>query len=137
MIQDQAAGDSVAQALRPSGSPTSGLLIAHVDGAARWAPRLASFALGTGCLVALVHAALLVPLHVPLNYNEGWNAYHALEAARGAPLYPAAPQFFFNSTNGTPSGGTAAGTTLGSTSFGQITSATGGRVLQLGAKLTF
>jgi hypothetical protein len=96
MIQDQAAGDSVAQALRPSGSPTSGLLIAHVDGAARWAPRLASFALGTGCLVALVHAALLVPLHVPLNYNEGWNAYHALEAARGAPLYPAAPQFFFN-----------------------------------------
>ena len=33
------------------------------------------------------------------------------------------PQFFFNNTNGTPSGGTAAGSTLGSTSFGQITSA--------------
>ena len=47
------------------------------------------------------------------------------------------PQFFFNNTNGTPAGGAAAGTTLGSTSFGQITSATGGRVLQLGAKLTF
>jgi hypothetical protein len=47
------------------------------------------------------------------------------------------PQFFFNNTNGTPSGGTAAGTTLNSTSFGQITSASGGRVLQLGAKLTF
>src|SRR5258708_26087478 len=30
------------------------------------------------------------------------------------------PQFFFNNTNGTPSGGTAAGTTLGSTSVGQI-----------------
>ncbi|MGB7848682.1 MAG: carboxypeptidase regulatory-like domain-containing protein [Candidatus Acidiferrum sp.] len=47
------------------------------------------------------------------------------------------PQFTFNNTNGTPAGGTAAGTTLGSASFGQITSAAGGRVLQLGAKLTF
>jgi hypothetical protein len=42
------------------------------------------------------------------------------------------PQFFFASN-----GGTAGGTTLGSTSFGQITSATGGRTLQLGAKFTF
>ncbi len=42
------------------------------------------------------------------------------------------PQFFFAS-----SGGTAAGTTLGSTSFGQITSASGGRQLQLGAKFNF
>ena len=47
------------------------------------------------------------------------------------------PQFFFNNTNGTPAGGAASGTTLGSSSFGQITSASGGRVLQLGAKLTF
>jgi hypothetical protein len=42
------------------------------------------------------------------------------------------PQFFFTSN-----GGTAAGTTLGSSSFGQITSATGGRQLQLGVKLNF
>jgi len=42
------------------------------------------------------------------------------------------PQFFFASN-----GGTAAGTTLGSSSFGQITSATGGRQLQLGAKFNF
>jgi hypothetical protein len=42
------------------------------------------------------------------------------------------PQFFFAS-----SGGAAAGTTLGSTSFGQITSASGGRQLQLGAKFNF
>ena len=42
------------------------------------------------------------------------------------------PQFFFASN-----GGGATGTTLGSNSFGQITNATGGRVLQLGAKLTF
>jgi hypothetical protein len=47
------------------------------------------------------------------------------------------PQFFFNNTNGTPAGGTAAGTTLGSSSFGHITSATGGRQLQLGVKLNF
>jgi hypothetical protein len=42
------------------------------------------------------------------------------------------PQFFFASN-----GGTAAGTTLGSSSFGDITSATGGRTLQLGAKFNF
>jgi carboxypeptidase family protein len=42
------------------------------------------------------------------------------------------PQFFFASN-----GGNSAGLTLGSSSFGQITSASGGRTLQLGAKLTF
>jgi Carboxypeptidase regulatory-like domain len=42
------------------------------------------------------------------------------------------PQFFFGSGNGT-----VAGVTLGSSSFGQITNATGGRQLELGAKLTF
>jgi Carboxypeptidase regulatory-like domain len=47
------------------------------------------------------------------------------------------PQFFFNNTNGTPAGGTAGGTTLGSASFGHVTSASGGRQLQLGVKLNF
>jgi hypothetical protein len=42
------------------------------------------------------------------------------------------PQFFFTSGNGT-----VAGLTLNSSSFGHITSATGGRQLQLGAKFTF
>jgi hypothetical protein len=42
------------------------------------------------------------------------------------------PQFFFGSGNGT-----VAGVTLGSSSFGQITNATGGRQLELGAKLNF
>jgi hypothetical protein len=42
------------------------------------------------------------------------------------------PQFFFGTGNGT-----VAGVTLGSSSFGQITNATGGRQLELGAKLTF
>jgi len=42
------------------------------------------------------------------------------------------PQFFFTSGNGS-----AAGVTLGSSSFGDITSATGGRQLQLGLKFNF
>jgi len=42
------------------------------------------------------------------------------------------PQFFFGSGNGT-----VAGVTLGSSSFGRITNATGGRQLELGAKLNF
>jgi len=42
------------------------------------------------------------------------------------------PQFFFGTGNGT-----VAGVTLGSSSFGQITNATGGRQLELGAKLNF
>jgi carboxypeptidase family protein/TonB-dependent receptor-like protein len=42
------------------------------------------------------------------------------------------PQFFFASN-----GGNSAGITLGSSSFGQITSASGGRTLQLGAKFNF
>ncbi|HWZ99534.1 MAG TPA: TonB-dependent receptor [Candidatus Dormibacteraeota bacterium] len=50
------------------------------------------------------------------------------------------PQFFFNSTNGTPSGGTANGTTFNpdpKSPFGHINNATGGRVLQLGLKFNF
>ena len=42
------------------------------------------------------------------------------------------PQFFFTTGNGT-----AAGLTLGSSSFGDITNATGGRTLQLGLKFNF
>jgi len=42
------------------------------------------------------------------------------------------PQFFFTTGNGS-----AAGLTIGSSSFGDITSATGGRQLQLGLKFNF
>jgi hypothetical protein len=42
------------------------------------------------------------------------------------------PQFYFGTGNGT-----VAGVTLGSTSFGHVTTATGGRQLQLGAKFNF
>jgi hypothetical protein len=42
------------------------------------------------------------------------------------------PQFFFASN-----GGSANGTTLGSSSFGHVTNASGGRTLQLGIKFNF
>ena len=92
--QDHASRDS--RGIRPGGWPPGEIPVARVDGNSCWPLHLASVALATGCLIALVHAALLIPLHVPLNYNEGWNAYHAVEAARGAPLYPVAPRLFFN-----------------------------------------
>jgi dolichyl-phosphate-mannose-protein mannosyltransferase len=57
---------------------------------------LASIAAFVACAAAVFRIALAIPLHLPLNYNEGWNAYHALEVARGDPLYPSAPRFFFN-----------------------------------------
>src|SRR5258708_4458634 len=68
-----------------------------------------------------------------IRFTERYNLDLRLEAFGATNT----PQFFFNNTNGTPSGGTAAGTTLGSSSFGHITSATGGRVVQLGLKFNF
>ena len=43
-----------------------------------------------GACAALLFAAALVvaPLHVPLNYNEGWMAFFALRAMHGESLYP-------------------------------------------------
>lgn len=46
--------------------------------------------------LALVRLACLVNLEIPRNYNEGWNAYHALAAMTGQPLYPRAPSLFVN-----------------------------------------
>ncbi len=35
--------------------------------------------------------------HIPLSYNEGWNAFHALRLRSGGPLYPpVAPAIFIN-----------------------------------------
>jgi hypothetical protein len=58
--------------------------------------RFSSIVIAILCAPALLRIALSVPLHVSLNYNEGWNAYHAAEVMRGATLYPAVPRFFFN-----------------------------------------
>jgi len=38
--------------------------------------------------VLLVKPAIILPVEVPVNYNEGWNAFHADRAIRGAALYP-------------------------------------------------
>jgi hypothetical protein len=35
-------------------------------------------------------------LRLPLDPNEGWNAYHAASAANGAPLYPGAQAYLIN-----------------------------------------
>jgi carboxypeptidase family protein len=63
-----------------------------------------------------------------IRFTERYNLDLRLEAFGATNT----PQFFFTSGNGT-----VAGLTLGSSSFGQITNATGGRQLQLGAKFNF
>ncbi|HWA92678.1 MAG TPA: hypothetical protein VG889_21780 [Rhizomicrobium sp.] len=50
--------------------------------------RALTIMLAAACLFGLVRAASLTFLHVPLDPNEGWNAYHAVAAMTGAPLYP-------------------------------------------------
>ncbi|MDE2135155.1 MAG: hypothetical protein KGM97_07085 [Alphaproteobacteria bacterium] len=45
------------------------------------------------CLLGLWRAAAIMGLHLPLDPNEGWNAYHAAAAISGAPLYPGPRSF--------------------------------------------
>ncbi len=53
-------------------------------------------------LAGLAGALLYWPLsalfaHIPLSYNEGWNAFHSLRLRTGGPLYPpVAPATFIN-----------------------------------------
>ncbi|MDE2182216.1 MAG: glycosyltransferase family 39 protein [Alphaproteobacteria bacterium] len=53
-------------------------------------------ALAMLCLLGLVKAAAAIGLHVPLDPNEGWNAYHAAAAMGAGPLYPAAGSYLVN-----------------------------------------
>lgn len=46
--------------------------------------------------LALGQAASLARLHIALNYNEGWNAFHALAAMTGGTLYPQPPSLMTN-----------------------------------------
>lgn len=48
------------------------------------------------CFIGLARCVAVIGLHVPLDPNEGWNAYHALHAMSGGALYPAADGFLFN-----------------------------------------
>jgi hypothetical protein len=49
-----------------------------------------------GCIAGIVRAAAIVPLHVSLDPNEGWNAYHAVAAVTGHGLYPGSASFMVN-----------------------------------------
>jgi len=57
---------------------------------------VAALALAMCCLPAFTRIVLTIPLHIPLNYNEGWNAYHAMDVIHGAALYPQPSRLFFN-----------------------------------------
>jgi hypothetical protein len=48
------------------------------------------------CIAGLYRALSAVFLHVPLDPDEGWNAYHAIAAVTGHGLYPRGNSFFFN-----------------------------------------
>jgi hypothetical protein len=52
--------------------------------------------LGAATLAGLWHAAAIVALHVPLDPDEGWNAYHAMAAMSGSGPYPAAGSLMTN-----------------------------------------
>ena len=51
---------------------------------------VAAAMLAAACAFGLWHAAAMIPLQVPLDPNEGWNAYHTLSAMQGGALYPGA-----------------------------------------------
>jgi hypothetical protein len=48
------------------------------------------------CAAALVRIVLTVPVRVPLDPNEGWNAFHAAAALGPGALYPAPESLYFN-----------------------------------------
>jgi hypothetical protein len=53
-----------------------------------WLVRASLLALALAALPLLARNILAIPLHVPLDPNEGWNAAHALAVMAGQPLYP-------------------------------------------------
>lgn len=57
--------------------------------------RAIALGLGAVCLLAFVRTSLTIVRHLPLNFNEGWNAYHTADVAAGRPLYPALSGTFF------------------------------------------
>lgn len=48
------------------------------------------------CAIFLWRAVAMVGLFIPLDPNEGWNAYHAAAAMAGKPLYPDARSLMVN-----------------------------------------
>ena len=58
--------------------------------------RTAALVLALACVPATIRTCASIPAHAPLDYNEGWMAYHAASVSSGRPLYPAQPAFFVN-----------------------------------------
>ena len=52
--------------------------------------------LAFGCAVGLVRVLSSLGLRIPLDPNEGWNAYHAQAAMTAGSLYPSSDSFLFN-----------------------------------------
>lgn len=66
---------------------------AHADA---WALRGTLAFAALLCAAGLYRVLAVALLHVPLDPNEGWNAYHAAAAMSGTPLYPRPSALFFN-----------------------------------------
>ncbi|HEX4294301.1 MAG TPA: hypothetical protein VHZ29_09215 [Rhizomicrobium sp.] len=52
--------------------------------------------LALGCALGLARILAVAGVHVPLDPNEGWNAYHTAAAMSGGNLYPGAGSFLTN-----------------------------------------
>jgi hypothetical protein len=52
--------------------------------------------LGVLCVFALGRVAATAGLHLPLDPNEGWNAYHTAALMHGGPLYPGPQAYLVN-----------------------------------------
>ncbi len=52
--------------------------------------------LALACLVGLGRIVATMGLRIPFDSNEGWNAYHTVNAMAGGPLYPDRHSFLFN-----------------------------------------
>jgi hypothetical protein len=48
------------------------------------------------CAIFLWRVMAMIGLQIPLDPNEGWNAYHAISAMSGAPLYPGQHSYMVN-----------------------------------------
>jgi hypothetical protein len=58
--------------------------------------RLALAMLALGCAAGLLHIVSVIGFHVPLDPNEGWNAYFAQLAMRTGSPYPSSSGFLVN-----------------------------------------
>lgn len=62
----------------------------------RYGSAFAIVAIALVATVVLVWRAMLIPLHVSLNYNEGWNAFQSARAFSAEPLYPSSDALIGN-----------------------------------------